>query len=235
MVFMLDKSTSCMAALKFVKFLYILCICHVMQEWGRYLRSSNSPVQDIDCRKKILKYVRESSLIPMDDAFDNLEREFKNFLVQTDPSRQLINYYMSEWGRIDRTWCRHGRGDVLHMRSDRNNVLETLFRSVKREYLSGTRAKRRDRLIHVLLNEATPYHTKVLKSRLGSHENTQRGINQAKYNESVKELRQDGNWVVLSDIDNPYISAGEGRELRFFLQRRCGTLLLLRSFELHME
>jgi len=167
---MLDKSTACIAALKGLGYKFILCIFHVMQAWGRYLRSATCPVKDKDHVYGVLKYVRKLSLIPDELAFDEEEQKFRGYLQAVDPTESLVKYYNKEWSPIDHTWSRHGRTDLRNMLSDTNNLLERFFRSMKRDYLNGQRAKRRDALILAFLNQANGFHVQSLKSKLKNSE-----------------------------------------------------------------
>ena len=214
--FMLDKSTACIAALKSLKYRYVLCIFHVMQAWGRHLRSADSPVREDSCRNAVLKYVRKLSLMTLDQAFDREEASFREFLQRIDSSGKLLAYYNQEWSHIDDTWSRHGRRDLRDMKSDTNNLLERFFRSVKRDYLRGMRAKRRDLLIQTLINKATDYHIEVLKSKLANRDVSQRELLQRQYDEAVAYFRTHIRPVVLPDTQGSLVSTsfGDDRVLR---------------------
>ena len=186
--FMLDKSTACIAALKSLKYQYVLCIFHVMQAWGRHLRNAETPNLDEEVQKAILNRVRKLIKMPLDDAFDQEEAAFKRFLLEMEPSGVILKYYEDEWSKIDDTWSKHGRQHVREMQSDTNNLIEKFFRSLKRDFLNGMRAVRRDILITTLLN-ATAYPTEVLKSRLRDSELSNRFRSQQKYDADVIRCR----------------------------------------------
>ena len=193
--FMLDKSTACIAALKGLRYNFILCIFHVMQAWGRHLRSTNCPIKDKNHIFGVLKYVRKLSLIPDELAFDEEERKFRQYLHFVDPTDSLLKYYDQEWSPIDHTWSKHGRLDLRHMFSDTNNLLERFFRSMKRDYLNGQRAKRRDILILAFLNQANGYHFQNLKCNLRNSELSGTQRLQNKYEQGVLTCRQNAKAV----------------------------------------
>ena len=203
--FMLDKSTACIAALKSLRYNFILCIFHVMQAWGRHLRNASCPVKNKNHIFGILKYVRKLSRIPDVLAFDEEVQKFKNYLHAVDPTDYVLKYYDQEWSPIDHTWGKHGRTDLRHMFSDTNNLLESFFRSVKRDYLNGQRAKRRDILILALLNQANGFHIQSLKSKLRNPEISESHRSQKRYEESVitcrqKEKQIDGIYDMLTEV-----------------------------------
>jgi hypothetical protein len=74
---MIDKSKTEIAALTAVGITHLLCLFHMLQDWERYLRSSESGVKDVEQRLAILTLLKELALSQDQAWFDNKEVAFK--------------------------------------------------------------------------------------------------------------------------------------------------------------
>ena len=96
---MIDKPTSCISALEGLNIQYVLCIFHVMQAWGRHLKSVGG-IWRTPTFWAILNSFRRVILAPHLDQARQLEEEFKTFLRDLHSSRQnlnLLEYYTRNW------------------------------------------------------------------------------------------------------------------------------------------
>ena len=100
------------------------------------------------------------------------------------------------------------------MLSDTNNLLERFFRSMKRDYLNGQRAKRRDALILVFLNQANGFHAQSLKSKLRNSEISETERLQKKYEDGVLICRR--NAKAVDTMYNTTLDVQTGLVVRMF-------------------
>jgi len=164
---MTDKSTSCMAALDDLNIHFVLCIFHVMQAWGRHLKSVGG-IWKTRTFWTILMMFRRLTLAPQLDQAGKLEEEFKDFLSLLDSEREgleLLKYYQDNWALYEhQVWRCHRIELYRATKTDTNNLLERFFRSLKRDFLSSRR-RSTGQTLKVLL-EVSNFYTNRLENRM---------------------------------------------------------------------
>lgn len=75
---MIDKSKTEIAALAALHIKYLLCLFHMLQDWERFLRNSESGVKDVDERLAILSKLKELALVRDEALFKSKEDAFKD-------------------------------------------------------------------------------------------------------------------------------------------------------------
>lgn len=197
--FMMDKSSACIAAMRQLNYDYIFCIFHVMQAVGRFLRTQPSEVSGTNAeahlkQRQIKGRLRRLIECSDEGEFDALESQFVRWL-ESNNLKNVKEYYLQEWSRVQDRWSKHDRGRIRDMRSHTNNLIERIFSTLKYQFLEGRRQGRRDDLIRILINEVTPYHTRRLSSKLNGLENSSAVIRNRRYNENVQRCKDEVNLV----------------------------------------
>ncbi|XP_076144083.1 uncharacterized protein LOC143126043 [Alosa pseudoharengus] len=141
--FMVDKDYAEINALSstFPESAILLCWYHVLQAVERWLSKTDSSVHgpsNVKIRDGIISF------------FCKLKA------CKTYPA--VCHYFKSHWEDIGHMWSNYGRC-FNHLDSETNNVIERFFHRLKYQFLGGSRNRRIDDLIQVLLGKAEDYFT----------------------------------------------------------------------------
>lgn len=150
--FMIDKSKAEIKAVIDLGYNYYLCKFHVLQDWERFLRSSKAGVPKVDQGKIIHEIIK---LIEIDDkaVFCKVEEQF---LGKWTHYTSVTDYYKKEWAGCAHHWAFFGRGDILQMRCNTNNLLERYFGKVKYQYCEGRRIGRLSDFLTIYVEKILP-------------------------------------------------------------------------------
>ena len=203
--FMIDKSTCCISALDQLNCFWVLCAFHFMQSIGRKMKSHGSGVsgrsdRDKSNRNTIFRYVNQLRLVKDEGAFDSVAHEFMTFL-ENENLAEMKEYFIKNWMTISDRWSQYGRKHIAFLKSNTNNLIERLFRTVQEEFLDRERLGRRDSLIQKLLDEVTPRYLDRLQKRLQGAEKANARVNQDKHLTGVDTCRR---------TMQPYCATGQG-------------------------
>lgn len=166
--FMIDKSTIEIAAIGQIGSNYLLCKFHMMQEWERFLRSTESRVHgksNEGLRIQILNKLSELQKITNPAAFEAKSLQFEAYLAEKVKGESKINGELKNpvlhkylnWKKDAIRWAAFGRLHVADLRSDTNNLVEAHFRRIKHISSQGRIATRLDQQIFLLLDEVTHF------------------------------------------------------------------------------
>lgn len=168
--FMIDKSRVEMAALREAGVKdYLLCLFHMLQDWERYLRSSESGVGSSakDLRTSIMGSLRELARHRDKDRFLQAETEF---LGRTDIPQAVKANYRSNWQDDASHWARYGRADLKDLNIDTNNHLERFMGVLKTSFMDGRKACTVADLIHLLVTKVMPYYARERQFKISGLE-----------------------------------------------------------------
>ncbi|XP_076125981.1 uncharacterized protein LOC143139222 isoform X1 [Alosa pseudoharengus] len=158
--FMVDKDYAEINALSstFPESAILLCWYHVLQAVERWLSKTDSSVHgpsnvkirdciiSFFCKLKACKTVAEYKA-----TSEKFCHEFKQYPA-------VCHYFKRHWEDIGHMWSNYGRC-FNHLDSETNNVIERFFHRLKYQFLGGSRNRRIDDLIQVLLGKAEDYFT----------------------------------------------------------------------------
>ena len=203
--FMIDKSTCCISALDQLNCFWVLCAFHFMQSIGRKMKSHGSGVsgrsdRDKSNRNTIFRYVNKLRLVKDEGAFDSVAYEFMTFL-ENENLAEMKEYFIKNWMTISDRWSQYGRKHIAFLKSNTNNLIERLFRTVQEEFLDRERLGRRDSLILKFLDEVTPRYLDRLQKRLQGAEKANARVNQNKHLTGVDTCGR---------TMQPYCATGQG-------------------------
>lgn len=162
--FMIDKSSIEIAAIGEIKANYLLCRFHMMQEWERFLRSSDSGVHgkaNDQLRGQVLAFLSELQQTKDAATFEAKSLKFEAFLeekTKKETINPVLHKYLN-WKKDASHWAKFGRLHVDDLRSDTNNLVEAHFRRVKHVSSQGKIATRLDQQVFLLLDEVTHFIT----------------------------------------------------------------------------
>ncbi|XP_063068679.1 uncharacterized protein LOC134460150 [Engraulis encrasicolus] len=156
--FMVDKDYAEINALSsiFPESAILLCWYHVLQAVQRWLSKAESGVHgpsDLKTREDIMSFFYKLKACKTEAEYEASAKKFIDTFVQ-HPA--VCNYFRKHWEDLGHMWSDYGRC-FEHLNTDTNNVIERFFHRLKYQFLGGTRNRRVDDLIHVLLGKAEDY------------------------------------------------------------------------------
>jgi hypothetical protein len=152
--FMIDKSQTEISAIKAIGAKYLLCKFHMLQDWERFLKSTQSGMHgrtNQRWRQTTLWELSALQLLTDRGVFEANSAAFEDSL-QNSGFGAVLRHYQSNWKDIAEHWARLGRTDVASLNSDTNNLIEAHFRGVKYNAAGRKVCQRLDDQLILLLN-----------------------------------------------------------------------------------
>ena len=154
--FMIDKSATEICAIgTLLGREWLLCLSHMLQDWERFLRSSESGVRqrcdrlEIQRALKRLFHARNKQQFAADSA---------DFKVAFAAFPSVINHYSKNWEPIAPHWAEFGRLAVESIGCNTNNYLERFFGLFKHMFCQSKRQQRLVDLVKKIVEDVIPFY-----------------------------------------------------------------------------
>jgi len=163
---MIDKSTTEISAIGGLdgEVKYLLCFFHMLQEWERFLRSSDSGgVKSDEDRAAILIDIAYMKKAGDEAVFAAAYERFKGTWASRFPA-VVVNFDKNWLGDAEH-WADFGRKGVLHLNQQTNNLLERCWQSIKYHCLGRKVCNTMHDLLEVLITQVMPsyMHDRLFK------------------------------------------------------------------------
>jgi len=199
--FMIDKSATEISAVgQILQRMWHLCLFHMLQDWERFLKASDSGVKSKSDRVEILHALKRLSEIRDRQIF---AAESAKFLCTYASLPRVTAQYKKNWEEIAEHWAQFGRVDIADLRCNTNNYLERFFGTFKYIFCNRKRCSRLSDLVQIIMRDVIPHYIRDrMKKEAGLITGKFTGA-RAAHEYNVKYLHQSGSIeVYTSDISS---------------------------------
>ncbi len=154
--FMIDKSTAEICAIgTLLERMWHLCIFHVLQDWDRFLKSSEAGVKDKEVRTAVLQALKRLSQTRDKEQFAAASANFKGDFAALP---RVVHHYSKNWEPVAEHWAQYGREDIWQMQCNTNNFLERFFGLFKHSFCDGQRSAWLTQLMQIIVCKVIPHY-----------------------------------------------------------------------------
>ena len=153
---MIDKSATEICAIgTLLRRCWLLCLLHMLQDWERFLRSSDSGVRQAADRLRVQRALRQLARIRDERQFAADSAAFKAAFAAFP---KVVAHYSKNWEDIAEHWAEFGRQDVAELCCNTNNYLERFFGAFKYNFCHSKRQNRLAELLRTIVEDVIPFY-----------------------------------------------------------------------------